>query len=99
MSQKNPSTWFITGCATGFGRELARVVLARGYRVVVTAPNLQQVEDLVAGHEDRALAPVIGGNPRDWPGLLFYPFVPARRAAVGEDAGGRSGSSCRAAWP
>ena len=56
MSQENPSTWFITGCATGFGRELTRVVLARGYRVAVTAPNLQQVEDLVAGHEDRALA-------------------------------------------
>src|SRR5215471_14569057 len=56
MSQKNPSTWFITGCATGFGRELTRVVLARGYRVAVTAPSLQQVEDLVAGHEDRALA-------------------------------------------
>src|SRR5215467_664122 len=56
MSQKNPSTWFITGCATGFGRELTRVVLDRGYRVAVTAPNLQQVEDLVAGHEDRALA-------------------------------------------
>src|SRR5215475_16171061 len=56
MSQKSPWTWFITGCATGFGRELTRVVLARGYRVAVTAPNLQQVEDLVAGHEDRALA-------------------------------------------
>ena len=56
MSQENPSTWFITGCAAGFGRELTRVVLARGYRVAVTAPKLQQVEDLVAGHEDRALA-------------------------------------------
>ena len=56
MSQKNPSTWFITGCATGFGRELTRVVLASGYRVAVTAPNPQQIEDLVAGHEDRALA-------------------------------------------
>src|SRR5215470_9512101 len=56
MSQENPSTWFITGCASGFSRELTRVVLARGYRVAVTALNLQQVEDLVAGHEDRALA-------------------------------------------
>jgi len=24
--------WFITGCSTGFGRELARLVLARGWR-------------------------------------------------------------------
>ena len=22
----------------------------------------------------------IGGNPRDWPGMLFYRFVPARRS-------------------
>ena len=29
--------WFITGCSTGFGRELARAVLARGWRAVVTA--------------------------------------------------------------
>ena len=29
--------WFITGCSTGFGRELAKQVLELGYRVVVTA--------------------------------------------------------------
>jgi NAD(P)-dependent dehydrogenase (short-subunit alcohol dehydrogenase family) len=55
MSQKNALTWFITGCSTGFGRELTKVVLARGYRAVVTARNTKQVEDLVAGHEDRTL--------------------------------------------
>jgi NAD(P)-dependent dehydrogenase (short-subunit alcohol dehydrogenase family) len=31
------SVWFITGCSTGFGRELASQLLARGNRVVVTA--------------------------------------------------------------
>ena len=31
--------WFITGCSTGFGRELARAVRGRGQRVVVTARN------------------------------------------------------------
>ena len=56
MSQKNSLTWFITGCSSGFGRELTKVVLARGYRAVVTARNTKQVEDLVAGHEDRTLA-------------------------------------------
>src|SRR5215475_296285 len=56
MSQKQSSVWFITGCSTGFGRELARAVVARGYRTVVTARNPQQVEDLVAGHQDRTLA-------------------------------------------
>ena len=31
--------WFITGCSTGFGRELARHLLENGYRTVVTARN------------------------------------------------------------
>jgi NAD(P)-dependent dehydrogenase (short-subunit alcohol dehydrogenase family) len=56
MSQKNSLTWFITGCSSGFGRELTKVVLAHGYRAVVTARNTKQVEALVAGHEDRTLA-------------------------------------------
>ena len=25
--------WFITGCSTGFGRELSVILLKRGYRV------------------------------------------------------------------
>jgi len=37
MTEK--SVWFITGCSTGFGRELAKQLLDRGYRVVVTARN------------------------------------------------------------
>ena len=64
MSQKNPLTWFITGCSSGFGRELARAVVARGYRAVVTARNPAQVEDIVAGHGDRAMAlPLDVTNP------------------------------------
>jgi NAD(P)-dependent dehydrogenase (short-subunit alcohol dehydrogenase family) len=47
--------WFITGCSTGFGRELAKSVLERGYRAVVTARNPAKVEDIVADHRDRAL--------------------------------------------
>jgi NAD(P)-dependent dehydrogenase (short-subunit alcohol dehydrogenase family) len=47
--------WFITGCSTGFGRELARHTLSLGYPTVVTARNPAQVADLVAGHEDQAL--------------------------------------------
>jgi NADP-dependent 3-hydroxy acid dehydrogenase YdfG len=31
--------WFITGCSTGFGRELAKHMLERGYRTVMTARN------------------------------------------------------------
>ena len=51
----NDKVWFITGCSTGFGRELAKAVLERGYRAVVTARNPAQVEDIVADHQDGAL--------------------------------------------
>lgn len=54
MNNQQP-VWFITGCSTGFGRELAQHVLAAGYCAVVTARNPQQVADIVVGCEDRAL--------------------------------------------
>ncbi len=38
--------WFITGCSTGFGRELAMHLLERGYTTVVTARNPDDVRDL-----------------------------------------------------
>ena len=47
--------WFITGCSTGFGRALARLVLDRGWPVVVTARGKERVADLVEGR-DNALA-------------------------------------------
>lgn len=55
LNQDNP-VWLITGCSTGFGRELARLVLARGWRAVVTARDPSTLDELIKGHEDRALA-------------------------------------------
>jgi len=48
--------WFITGCSTGFGRDLARLVLERGWNCVVTARGADRVADLVDAAPDRALA-------------------------------------------
>lgn len=48
--------WFITGCSTGFGRELAKEALLQGYRVVVTARKPADVQDLVAAYPDTSLA-------------------------------------------
>ncbi|MBW3558890.1 MAG: oxidoreductase [Proteobacteria bacterium] len=56
MADQNTPVWFITGCSTGFGRELARQVLEGGRRCVVTARNPDQVADLVELAPDRALA-------------------------------------------
>ena len=47
--------WFITGCSTGFGRELAKMVNDRGYPAVITARDPAKVEDIAARHRDRAL--------------------------------------------
>jgi NADP-dependent 3-hydroxy acid dehydrogenase YdfG len=52
MAQK---VWMITGCSTGFGRELARHTLELGYPTVVTARNTEQIKDLAVGHESNAL--------------------------------------------
>ncbi|WP_250494577.1 oxidoreductase [Caballeronia sp. GAWG1-1] len=48
--------WFITGCSTGFGRELAAKTLGLGYPTVITARNVAAVEDLAKEYGDLALA-------------------------------------------
>jgi NAD(P)-dependent dehydrogenase (short-subunit alcohol dehydrogenase family) len=55
MPSQDKPVWFITGCSTGFGRELARHALERGYRAVVTARDPATIADLAAGHETHAL--------------------------------------------
>ena len=54
MTSATP-TWFITGCSTGFGRDLARLVLARGWNACVTARDADRVADLVEGTQGRGL--------------------------------------------
>lgn len=56
MALDDQSVWFITGCSSGFGRELAKQVLSHGWRAVVTARDPSTLADLVAGHEDAVLA-------------------------------------------
>ena len=55
MMHNTDPVWFITGCSTGFGRELAKLVIARGWRAVVTARDRAKVADLAHGAEDRVL--------------------------------------------
>ncbi|MFM2481422.1 oxidoreductase [Celerinatantimonas sp. YJH-8] len=54
MNSTNP-VWFITGCSTGFGRELAKQVIALGWNVVITARNPDSLADLTVGHETHTL--------------------------------------------
>ncbi|OBK19000.1 oxidoreductase [Mycobacterium asiaticum] len=48
--------WLITGCSTGFGREIARAALEAGHSVVVTARQAEAVRVFVDDFGDRALA-------------------------------------------
>ena len=43
--------WFITGCSSGFGQELARQAIARGERTVVTARDPAKLQGFVAGDQ------------------------------------------------
>ncbi len=71
--------WLITGCSTGLGRALARHVLERGHRAVVTARDTASLAEVVAGHEDRALI-----CPLD----VTDPVAVTRVAAQAEEFGG-----------
>ena len=48
--------WFVTGASTGFGRDLAEQVIARGWRLVATARSVGDVQDLADGRGDRVVA-------------------------------------------
>lgn len=55
MEKTNNPVWFITGCSTGFGRELAVLILKRGWNAVITARNADQVKDIAEGFESTSL--------------------------------------------
>jgi NAD(P)-dependent dehydrogenase (short-subunit alcohol dehydrogenase family) len=49
------AVWLITGCSTGFGRELVRALLKRGNKVVATARNPASLDEF-AGNENALVA-------------------------------------------
>jgi NAD(P)-dependent dehydrogenase (short-subunit alcohol dehydrogenase family) len=48
--------WFITGCSTGFGRELAKEALQSGNQVVVTARKPEDIKDILEGLPETSIA-------------------------------------------
>lgn len=48
--------WLVTGCSTGFGREIARGALEAGHSVAVTARRAEAVQDFADEFGGRALA-------------------------------------------
>lgn len=48
--------WFITGASSGFGKELAKLVLAKGDNAILTARRLEPLQEIVSEYGERALA-------------------------------------------
>lgn len=48
--------WIITGCSTGFGRELATKALALGHKVGVAARNTNDVADIISTNPESSIA-------------------------------------------
>lgn len=48
MTVSPGAIWLITGCSSGFGRDLALAGLRHGYRVIATARKLAAIADLEA---------------------------------------------------
>lgn len=48
--------WLITGCSTGFGRELAKLVLKSGHKAGVASRNISDVQDIVNDYPEIAIA-------------------------------------------
>ncbi len=63
MAEKK--VWFITGCSTGLGRDLAEVLLEQGYRVVATARRLDSISDLAERFPENARIASLDVTDRD----------------------------------
>lgn len=48
--------WFITGASSGFGKELAKLVLAKGDNAILTARRLEPLQEIASEYGERALA-------------------------------------------
>ena len=58
------SVWFVTGCSTGFGREFAKQLLARGNSAVVTARKPESLSAF-AGMENALVLRLDVTNPAE----------------------------------
>lgn len=50
---KRPLTWLITGCSSGFGLALARIVQSHGHTVIATSRSPSRTPDLVSEVESK----------------------------------------------
>ncbi|MCW6054012.1 SDR family NAD(P)-dependent oxidoreductase [Microcoleus sp. A2-C5] len=56
IGKESSRVWLITGSSTGFGRALAEAALDKGDRVIATARNVSQIQDLEHNYPKTAKA-------------------------------------------
>ncbi|WP_175485710.1 SDR family NAD(P)-dependent oxidoreductase [Pseudoxanthomonas sp. GM95] len=71
-----PKIWFITGAAFGFGRIWAESALQCGDKVIATAANLDDLDDLVARFGEAVLPLQLNGTRQD---RVFKVFTEGHR--------------------
>ncbi|WP_316778679.1 oxidoreductase [Pedobacter antarcticus] len=64
-TKSNKPVWLITGCSTGFGRELVKQLLAKSYNVVITARDTDKIQDLAEGYENNSLVLALDVTNKD----------------------------------
>ncbi|MCC5809743.1 MAG: SDR family NAD(P)-dependent oxidoreductase [Ectothiorhodospiraceae bacterium] len=72
--------WLITGCSSGFGRELARTVLEQGDRAVITARSKESLRELAEAYPDCAIPMALDLTRQN----EIRPFAQAAEAALGQ---------------
>ena len=55
MTGLQQRVWFISGASSGFGLELAKQVLSRGDKAIITARKPESIANLGSQYQDRAL--------------------------------------------
>ncbi|RBP97814.1 short-chain dehydrogenase/reductase [Bifidobacterium aemilianum] len=58
-TNENAQTWFITGISSGFGKEMAKQLLAAGNTVIGTVRKMDAIEDLQALYPDSLDAQIL----------------------------------------
>lgn len=67
----NNAVWLITGSSRGLGRAIAETVLQAGYRAVLTARRVDQLNDLVVRYGDAVLVLELDVTNRDKIGAVI----------------------------
>lgn len=65
MEHTKKPVWFKTGSYTGFGRELSKLILLKGWNAVIMARKTDKISDIADGYIDSALVLELDVNNKE----------------------------------